>query len=240
MKRRIVAIAAALVVAIIGAIAVISYANSADARAVAGQQVTEVFIAAKPVPQGTTAKAAVDQGLIARQKVVAKGVPTGAMTALVPSRQNQVALADIPAGTVVLDAGFGAKALVKTSNAVPQGKVAITVSIDAPNAVAPFIKAGAHIAVYDTLGSQDSQGPQLTGVVLPDVDVLRVNGNSSGSGSTSTSSSSTLMVTVVVAPQQSTRLVHAIQTGQVYAGLLGHGARVDPRATINDNTVVKH
>jgi pilus assembly protein CpaB len=48
------------------------------------------------------------------------------------------------------------------------------------------------------------------------------------------------MVTVAVSPADATRLVHAVQTGNLYFGLLGNGAHVSPNATTNDNTVVEH
>lgn len=262
MKRRITAIAVALVVAVIGAVAVISYANSADARAVAGQRVTDVFIAAKLVPRGTTARAAVDQGLISRQKVVAKGVPQGALTALTDDMNSDVTLGDIAPGSVVLTASFGAKSEVRTSTGVPDGKVAVSLSLSDPAGIAPLIRSGSHIAIYDTFNARKSSGPMApdgarlrddkeslrgTAVVLSDVPVLRVDGkpvtSSSDTGGglpASGSSGEDLLVTVVVATRDATRLVHAIQTGDLYAGLLGNDTTVSPHATTNDNTVIKH
>ena len=48
MGRRVLAIVAALLVALLGAAGVVVYAQSADARAVAGQATQQVYIAAAP------------------------------------------------------------------------------------------------------------------------------------------------------------------------------------------------
>src|SRR5450759_4745079 len=73
MGRRVLAVLAAILVALIGVIAVVLYANGADARAVAGQQPQTVYVAAQLVPAGTSAADAVARGLIVPTKVAAKG-----------------------------------------------------------------------------------------------------------------------------------------------------------------------
>src|SRR5665811_322716 len=82
MGRRVIAIMAALVVALFGGVAVVVYAQAADGRAVQGQATQTVFIAKAVVPMGTTAADAVNQQLMVPEKVVSKGVPQGALTAV--------------------------------------------------------------------------------------------------------------------------------------------------------------
>ena len=60
MGRRVIAIVAALVVALLGVVAVVVYAQAADGRAVQGQATQTVFIAKAAVPMGTTAADAVN------------------------------------------------------------------------------------------------------------------------------------------------------------------------------------
>jgi len=263
MKKRIAAIVVAVVVALFGVGAVVSYAHSADNRAVAGQEVTQVYIAKKVVPKGTTAKAAVDQGLIKLEQVVAKGAPTGAMTHLDPVRANLVALSAIPTGSIVMSARFGVmpkKAAVV--NGVPSDMVAVTVTLGVDSGVAPLLTKGSHIVIYDTFNARDPKASKLTpapkklkddqdpngvrgtAVVLPNVEVLKIGASSPSSTSSKSSSASTsgtnFVITVAVTPAQSTRLVQAIQTGTLYAGLLGSNAKVKQGATSNDLNVVTH
>ena len=57
MKSRTLAGIAALVLAIVGALLVVSYAQGADARAVQGLDPQDVLVVAKAVPAGTTVEA---------------------------------------------------------------------------------------------------------------------------------------------------------------------------------------
>jgi pilus assembly protein CpaB len=257
MKSRILAVVAALAVAVLGATAVIRYAHGADRRALADQSVGTVYIAKAAVPPGTSAAQALAQGLISAQRVVAKGIPAGALTALTSALENEVALSPIAAGEVVLADRFGAPAQVVSDTGVPEKKVAISFPLTAPAAVAPYLEKGAHVAIYDTFNmrrptgqpepagahlSDDKGSVRATGIVLPDVEVIRVDGKPSAkedhSGSASSASTQGLLITVAVTPAQSVRLVHAIQTGNLYAGLLGNGASVAPTATSDDHGVV--
>lgn len=45
------------------------------------------------------------------------------------------------------------------------------------------------------------------------------------------------LVTVAVTPEQSVRLVHAIQTGKLYAALRGSDVTLDPKSFTNDGTL---
>ena len=46
------------------------------------------------------------------------------------------------------------------------------------------------------------------------------------------------LVTVAASPAQAIALVHAAQTGTLYAGLRGKGVAIDRKAVVNDTTVL--
>src|SRR5450759_4093966 len=102
MGRRVIAIMAALVVALLGVVAVVVYAHAADGRAVQGQATQTVFIAKAAVPMGTTAADAVNQQLMVPEKVVAKGVPQGALKAVTADIAKLVATSSILPGEIIL------------------------------------------------------------------------------------------------------------------------------------------
>jgi pilus assembly protein CpaB len=270
MKRRVVAIVIALVVAVVGAGAVVAYAQSADKRAVAGQEVSTVYIAKKAVPEGTTLAKAVDGAFIVPEQVVAKGVPDGAMTRVEPATRSLVAESDIQIGEVVLTDRFGtAKATKKvTLPLVPKGMVAITVSLSDPQRIAPLLKPGSQIVIYDTFNAHDPKADKLTPngehladkpeylhatrILLTGVKVIAVGTTREGapapaptategkdkSAGTTPDDELQALVTVAVSPKDSLRLVHGIQTGTLYAGLLGKDAKPDTATDVNDNTVL--
>jgi pilus assembly protein CpaB len=47
------------------------------------------------------------------------------------------------------------------------------------------------------------------------------------------------LVTVAVTPEQAVRLIHAVQTGELYAALRGVDVKVNPQAFTDDNSVLK-
>lgn len=271
MGRRLLAILAALTVAVVGAVIVVVYASAADSRAVAGQQTVEVYLARQVVPEGTPLRQAANAGLIARQPVVAKGVPAGALREVGSANEKLVATSAIQPGEIVLASRFGTK--VPESNkpqregGVPKGMVAVTVTLADAERVAPLLKPGAHVVLFDSFNPRDSKaalptpdggkltddaaGVRVTRVLLGDVQVIGVGSDVQQTGATtaaqpgtedqsSTGTADGSLVTVAVTPRQSLTLVHAIQTGTLYAGLLGTDTKVDDGAVVTDDTVLNH
>src|SRR6476646_8062841 len=135
MGRRIVAIFAAVAVALVGVAAVLLYVRGADARAVASQQPTNVYVVQSVVPAGTTLKDAVQNGLIIKTSLAAKGVPVGALHAVDGSNGGLLALSDIQPGEYVLADRFGVKAVGTKAIEVPAGQVAVSIALAEPNRV---------------------------------------------------------------------------------------------------------
>ncbi|MGN6333599.1 MAG: RcpC/CpaB family pilus assembly protein [Motilibacteraceae bacterium] len=157
MTRRLAAVLLAVALAVTGTAGVFVYVRAADTRAVRGQQPVPVYVARAVVPAGTTAKAAVDKGLLVQESIAAKGVPSGAMTALTPANQSLVAAADIPAGQLVLSSLFAAPQ-AKSSDpvALPPGTMAVAVELQDPARVGSFLQPGAQIAIFDTFNVRTS------------------------------------------------------------------------------------
>jgi len=72
MNRRILAVLLAVVLAVAGGALVITYARNADARAIAAESPTAVYVAQALIPAGTTLKDAERQDMIAQTAVAAK------------------------------------------------------------------------------------------------------------------------------------------------------------------------
>ena len=253
--KRILAVLAAVLLAGLGAVAVLGYAGAADARAVAGQEARTVYVSSQPVPAGTTLGEAVAEGLLTKDVFAAKSLPAGALEKVGPENEQLVATSDIAAGEIVLASRFGAQQEADTALVVPEGMVAITVELSDAGRVGPFLRPGSLIAVFDTYQARDPEGGDLspggqsqtlgddqltdvntTRVVLPSAQVLAVgdvtlDGRAPAAGTdpeeeaaAGTNAVPTALVTVAVTPTDGQRLVHAAQTGTLYAGLLGEGA----------------
>jgi pilus assembly protein CpaB len=250
MGRRIVAILAAAVIALVGVTAVMLYARGADARAVASQQPVNVYVVKSVVPSGTTLKDAVQSGLIVKTSVASKGVPLGALTGVDGSNGGLFALSDIQAGEYVLSDRFGVKPVGTKAIEVPAGQVAVSVSLSDPARVGTFLTPGSHIVLFDSFNpiptSEAATPAELatkTRVLLDDVLVIAMGEASltpaaapttGEDGKDAAAPVAGALVTVAVTPADAVRLVHGIQTGRLYAGLRGTDAKVDLSKVISE------
>jgi pilus assembly protein CpaB len=247
MGRRIIAIVAALVVALLGVVGVVMYAQAADGRAVAGQATQTVFIAKAAVPMGTTAADAVNQQLMVPEKVVSKGVPQGALTAVSADIAKLVATSSILPGEIILASRFGALASTANTQVIPTGKIAITVSLTDPQRIAPLLMPQSHIVIFATVGVKSgvtATSSQVTRILLPDVEVIGVGSQTAqpapaAAGAAPQPAGNGALVTVALSPTDAQLLVHAVQTGnQLYGGLLGTDVKVDPKSVVVDATIL--
>lgn len=271
MGRRIIALAAAVVLALVGVMLVLVYARGADERALQGQQPQAIYVAEQVVPAGTTLKDAERGGLIKRTQVAAKATPAGALADVNGDNSALVALADLAPGQVVLTKAFGTERLGQRAIAVPAGKVAVSVSLEDPNRVGAFVTPGSTITIYDTydvkkIGTDDAtkQYNELnvkgTGVLLSKVQVIGIGTTALSGASVAPASEEedekgsatapttqtpvqSYLVTVAVTPQDSVKLVHAIQHAanlqnnpakHIYFSLEGPDTTVDPKLSTDD------
>ena len=264
MSRRIIAALAALLIAVVGSVAVVAYARAADQRALAGQEAVRAYVAEKEVPAGTTAGQAVQDGLIVQELIARKGVPDNALTTVDADYEQLVATSAIQPGEIVLRNRFAAHGVAQGLLPVPTGLLAVSVSLDDPSHVGSFVTVGSKVAVFDTFNIQEKVKPDLTPagdhlqdnhgftratrLLLPSVEVLAVDDSTtvtssdkaqdkpSGLGAAAMEPSTTLL-TLAVTQDQAQRLVHGARTGTLTFALLGPDAHATPGAGVNDRTL---
>ena len=248
MGRRVMAVLTAMLMGLIGVAAVLIYASGADARAVAGQRPQTVFIAQVLVPSGTTAADAVAKGLMVPTKIAAKGVQVGALSTVDAATGKLVALTDIARGEFVVASRFGTTQTGQKAIKVPDGQVAISVSLTDPARVGTFVTPGSHIVIYDTYvnaAAPKGEGTKETRVLLDDVLVIAVgatsltpvaNGQAPAECQAQAATAGAL-VTVALPPGTAAKLVHGIQTGTLYAGLRGTDTQANLAQIISDSTL---
>jgi pilus assembly protein CpaB len=261
MSKRVLVGVAALLLAAIGTTAVLFYARGADRRALAGQQAISAYVVRKDVPAGTTARKAIDDGLIVKELIASKGVPEGALTSVDTAYEALVATSEMQPGELVLQSRFGTQASVDGRLLVPEGKMAISVAMDDPSHVGPFVTVGSHVAVFDTFNVQESAktltpaGDHLqdqhgytrsTRVLVTDVVVLAIGAtttkpsadNSKGSDgdmqNASNDTTVTTLITLSVTQDQAQRIIHAERTGTMTFALLGADAKPTPGNGVDD------
>ena len=261
MGRRILAIAAAAVIALIGAVLVLLYARGADNRAVAAASPTAVYVSNAAVPAGTSLKEALRLQEITQTQVPARSLPAGALTTVDDSNSALVALTDIAPGQYVLAAGFGETPTGQAALQVASGKLAVSLTLSDPARVGDFLRPGSFITLFMSYKLKDTSATEQakafndadvkgTSVLLDNVKVIAMGANSltpaaattadpdNPDAAAATNATPQFLVTVEVTPEDATKLIHGVNNYTLYAGLRGPELKVDPRLTTTDQTIL--
>jgi pilus assembly protein CpaB len=241
MGRRTLLLIAALVVAALGTTGVFLYVNGVDDRAQAGVKIDKILVATAPIPAGTTAQQASDQGLIDTQEYLHKSIVDLPVMSSISGISTKVAVSDIQAGVPIMSTEFGD--LTDTSGLqVPDGKVAVSVQLGDPARVAGFVAPGSEVAIF--LSTTEPTGPnagqQATRVLLSPVQVIAAGSTTlvpttTGTGSDAqTEQVAKAILTLAVDQDQAQKILYGSQNGTMYFGLLGKDAKInlfDPGTT---------
>ena len=247
MKRRMLTVTLAALLAVFGIVAVLAYVANTKTRVVKGLNPTYVLVAKAPIPSGTRAEAAMNDKLLTREQLPTSSVPIDAVHSITADISNLVTSTAIQPGQVLLKEMLVPAREVTGAIAIPAGKVAIAVELCLAEDVAGYVKPGSHIAVFDTFQSGSNQNLEqscqsthqaqnkdsvYTRLLLPDVEVLSVSAapppstgttSSDGavltSGATAATGQGAVFVTVAATQSQAEQLILAAQTGLPYFAL---------------------
>ena len=209
MKRRVLTVTLAVLLAVLGTAGVLAYVHKADSRALAGMQSVNTLVAQGQIPAGTSANSAQQAGLLRSEALPASSVPANAVRSITPDLGSLVMSAQVQPGQLLLRPMLvtSAQATATGALAIPMGMIAITIPLCLPEAVAAYVQPGSQVAVFDTYAtkkaslqescsqsgvSHQAEGPGgiVTRIVLPRVLVL-ATGQGAGGGTTGTSTSTT-------------------------------------------------
>jgi len=204
VKRRVLTVVLAMLLAALGTAGVLAYVHQADARAVAGMKAVTALVAQAQIPSGTSASAALTDGLLHSETLPASSVPASAVRSITPDLAALVISANVQPGQLLLRPMLVTAAQATGGVALPPGMIAVTIALCMPEAVAGAVRAGSEVEVFDTAASSTTTGssggtltagPNCTGphqqqanghartrVVLAKVQVLSVGSASNGQG----------------------------------------------------------
>lgn len=256
MKRRIALVALAVVLAAAGTVAVYAYVHRADQRALAGTRATQVLIADRTIPAGTSWSDAMSGGYLHTDHVPASTVPQNALTsATAPIGRREVAGADIAAGQILLRQMFADRQAATGALQIPSGDVAVSVAVPTSADVAGFVEARSEVAIFATYrlakgvakghapaasqatfgGQNDSVNLYATKLLLPRVSVLATSvaaptdvSGASNASDVSSQTQSSVTVTLAVSQNDAERLILSQTVGQLYLALLSSDSVTAP------------
>lgn len=224
MKKRVIAAATAAVLAALGVLALVVWANAADERAYEGAQRESVLQVTKPVPAGKAVSELASS--IETSKLPVDAIPDGAVRDLADVA-GLTTTTRLEPGEVLLKSRLGQPGeKAGAPSAVPAGYQEISVLVDPQHGVGGAVKTGDHVGLIATF----AEPVKATNFVLQKVLVTKaeraVNPEENLTG---------LMVTLAVETGGAERVAHAAEWGKVWLTLqndetdTGGAARIETK-----------
>jgi pilus assembly protein CpaB len=241
MRRRVLIVLAALMLAGLSAVGVAVYARGVDQRAVADRRPVWVLLAAARIPAGTTGAQIRSRKLAARVQMPAETVPKGTLATLDTSLDSLRLTADLAPDQLLMRGQFGAgTGDTAQSVGVPDGQLAVSVEVTMAPGVAEKVTTGDKVTVFVTYPRDQPASEQKTRILLPVATVLSITTGppsdvvpSPTASKRSSAAAQSYPATLAVDQGDSVRLVHAAQTGLIYLGLVGAKANVSPAPAVD-------
>lgn len=170
MGRRTVLLIVAALIAALGTGMVFLYVRGADNRAEANQSPVQVLKAVVQVNPGETMAAAQAAGKIQIGTVPRAQVLAGAVNST-SGLENKVALGPIYPNEQIITAKFGDSG-EQSALTIPDGDIAISVTVSDTGRVAGFVTPGASVAIF--IASPDPKDKGATRLLMPAVKVIAI------------------------------------------------------------------
>ncbi|GIE28405.1 hypothetical protein Ait01nite_014500 [Actinoplanes italicus] len=247
MRRRVLILLAALLLAGISATAIVSYVRGADRRALEGKQGVWVLVARERIPAETVG--AEVRKLTERILVPAETVPAGTLTSWDPVLDDLRLAAVLEPSQLLMRPLFRTAAPSAAPSrrlAVPRDKLAVTVALSIAPQVAGDVSTGDQVTVYSSCPLEPAAGdpPPRTRALVPRTRVLAI-GEAPEPGTPSPSAGAAAevlpeptpttrpdteryVVTLAVGPTDAQRLVHASRYCALYLAMPGTSVQVTP------------
>lgn len=148
MRRSVIGVVLALVLAGVGTVALVAFVSRAEARALEGEELVEVYVIAELIPAGTPAEQ-IEPALVV-EEVPLKVRPEDSVDNL-GNLAGQVAGVDLVPGEQLLSSRFVTRTNFTNREAgvdVPDDKIEITIALDPERAIGGLLLPGDTVAVF--------------------------------------------------------------------------------------------
>ena len=261
MKTRLLGGIAALLVAIVGTVLLITYVQNADSRALANTETQSVYVVQKSVVAGTEAK---ELGDYVARKSLPKGAMAGDAVTDLAALGNKVTAVDLVPGEQLLAGRMvDADDLLGPSRvAVPAGMQEFTLRLPIERVAGGKINAGDTAGIFisldetvtnTTTGAQEtkSSGTQLTfhkvlvtaaqfsdGTASQPEDKSQTTGQAAPA-SNKTQSDDTYLITIARNAVDAEKIIYAIEYGKVYLSKEPDDAAEDNAGVVDKTKVFR-
>ena len=157
-SKRTVVVAVAVAVGVVASVLSYVFLNNAQNNAYHNAKLVYAYVITKPIPRTLSGVDAANGGYLQQKKVPAEFRPASAVTNLSAIR-DEAADANLPAGEIVVSGMFVSPDTIASvaAETVPDGDVAISVSVDQVHGVAGLIQPGDKVDILlDLNGNQET------------------------------------------------------------------------------------
>jgi len=225
MNRKITALLAAIVCALVGTLMLVGYVRTAEARALSGEELVSVLVVTETIEAGTPADEIASK--VATEDVPAKVRADNAVDDL-DDLEGLVATVDLVPGEQLVKDRF---AETTSRPGVPEGKLEVTVRLDPERALGGRLSAGDTVAVLASFEPFDinvaspaagtpTKTPTVTKLILHDIVVTNVqlaaDAISNGDDTDSEAPAGTILVTLAMDADSVQKVVFAAEHGYVW------------------------
>ncbi len=244
-SKRTVVVAVAVAVGVVASLLSYVFLNNAQQNAYHNAKLVPAYVITKPIPRLLTGSEAVSGGYIVQKKVPAEFRPSTAVTNVAVIR-DQAAGANLPTGEVVVSGMFQSPDAIASvaSETVPQGDVAISVSVDQVHGVAGLIQPGDKVDILvDLSGNQETYLFQSVPVLAVGTTLVPAPGTAATATQTAASTQQSNVITFAVTPAAAARIALANSngggvTGGIYLALEAVGNQPEADSTINGSNLI--
>jgi len=224
MKRSLVGLTVAIVLAVGGMFVLVSYVNGAEQRVLAGERVVTVLVVTEPITKGTSA--AELSGHIAERQVPAKVQADGAIADL-SDVEGLVAAVNLVPGEQLVSSRFLTPEELReeTRLPIPDGFQRVAIALTPAQALGGLVTPGDLVGVVASFTAGEN-GAASTHLVLNKILVTNVQGEVTQPAPTDLehverdqAPSQAFLVTVAVDAASAERLVFAAEHGSIWLTL---------------------
>jgi pilus assembly protein CpaB len=242
MGRRTVLLIVAALIAALGTGMVFLYVRGADTRAEANQQPTQVLKAVAQINAGETMAAAqaagkVQIGTVPRAQVLAGAVNSAS------GMETKVALSTIYPKEQIITAKFGSPGEQSTLT-IPDGDIAISVTLSDTGRVAGFVSPGASVAVFAK--SPDPKDNGAIRLLMPKVQVIAVGATTVVSTTTTDPEGAQTveqlpktLFTLAVNQDDAERIMYASKAGELSFALINDKSKLKTGPGVSNSNLFR-
>lgn len=234
MRKKLLALTIAAVLAVVGVVSLVSYAQGANDRAFAGAKMVEVLVVKTAIPADTPASRITSA--VETKKVPVSVRAAKALTSLdaVKSLATNV---ELHPGEQVLASRFGALTGKGEATELPVGMQEVSVALSAPRMPTGSVKPGDRVGLMASYTKKDNDGG-YTNVVKNNLLVTRVSTsvlNKVGAEEAGVP----VLVTFAVKPLDAEKIINAAEFGKVWLTLQNSQTDTEGSKLIESKDVIK-